>query len=163
MNENSESDDMISQLATTYVFRRRPLSIPGNLRPFWKIGLLVLLLKNCCKSGKSTIPRLHVLSWGVRSAESEEALRNAVTKTQSVNLMLVRYDPFLNRAIDFALGEKLIKNQDGKSVVLTPDGRKFAEELEQNNTSFAKEKQRLAAISFKVTEKFVIQIFGWKE
>ncbi|MEP6534296.1 MAG: hypothetical protein ABJF23_03190 [Bryobacteraceae bacterium] len=64
----------IPELKAEFVFRQRPVAIPGDLRIGWRIGLLVLLMNGCCKSGRTSLTRLHVLSWGIRTLESRNAL-----------------------------------------------------------------------------------------
>ena len=55
-----------------FSFQRRPISLPGDLRPTWRIGLLTILMVQCCRQQRSSLTRLHVLSWAVRSEENYE-------------------------------------------------------------------------------------------
>lgn len=153
----------IPELNTEIVFRRRPLSLPEDLRPAWRIGLLVLLLSTCCRSGKSSRARIHVLSWGIRTKKSQLDLVAAISGDLNPSNLLVRFDPFLDRALDFAIGEDLIQLVGGKSVALTSTGKQLAEEIRQSDTVFAAEKVFIDSIGQKVTEEIVKQMFGWKE
>jgi hypothetical protein len=77
--------------------------------------------------------------------------------------LIVRFDPFLNRALDFAIGERLVCRHEGNKVGLTPNGRKLAEELTQVESAYAVEKQFIDSIRQGVTEALVNQMFRLKE
>lgn len=153
----------IPELRTEFVFRRRPVAIPGDLRPGWRIGLLVLLLNRCCRSGRTSLTRLHVLSWGIRTKESRRALLAAVEGTLTPDSLIVRFEPFLNRAVDFAIGEELVRRLGGSRIELTSNGKKLAEELAKIETAFVVENQFMETIRHKVTETLVNRMFGGRE
>src|SRR5688572_18162942 len=152
----------IPQLEADFVFRRRPFAVPGDLRPAWRIGLVVLLLKNCCYGGKSSLERLHVLSWGSRTPQSQRDLIAAAEDDLPLTSLIVRFDPFLDRAIDFAVGENLLFHRNGKAVELTTGGRQLATELEANRALYQSEKSFIASIRRAVTEQLVDRIFQWR-
>lgn len=154
---------IIPELNTEIIFRRRPLFLPEDLRPAWRIGLLVLLLSSCCRGGKSSRARLHVLSWGVRTRKSQLDLVAAIAGNLSPDTLLVRFDPFLDRALDFAIGEGLIQHVGGKSIALTPTGKQLAEEIRKSDFVFSAERGFVDLISQKVSEDLVKQMFGWRE
>src|SRR5687767_8490359 len=121
--EMDEPTFRVPELQADFLFRRRPFAIPGDLRPAWRIGLIVLLLKNCCRGGKSSLGRLHVLSWGSRTLQSQRDLKAAAEDDLPLTSLIVRFDPFLDRAVDFAVGENLLFHRNGKAVELTTGGR----------------------------------------
>lgn len=151
------------ELKTNFLFRDRPLAIPGDLRPAWRIGLLVLLIRHCCRGGKTSIARLHVLNWAMRSKRNKTDLEAAIGGDFRPERLIVRFDPFLNRALDFAIGEGLIYLEGGKSVVLTPDGVTFANELDHEESLYKTEKQFIVSLKQRLTETLVNQMFQRKE
>ena len=153
-------DFEIPELKADFVFSRRPLAIPGDLRPTWRIALIVLLLKNCCRGGRSSFARLHVLSWGIRTLESQSELKAAAEGDIPLSAVIVRFDPFLDRAIDFAIGEKLVIHRGGKLVELTEDGRRLAAEVQRDRSLLAIEKDFMSSIRYVVSETLVNQMFG---
>lgn len=159
MLEIKDRNIEIPELKTEFLFRRRPVAIPGDLRPAWKIGLLVLLLNSCCKNGRTSLARLHVLSWGIRTIENRRNLKTAITGNLSPDSLIVRFDPFLNRALDFAIGEGLVRREEGSKIEITPKGRKLAEELTQVAAAYKDEKQFINSIQQGVTETLVNQMF----
>jgi hypothetical protein len=157
--EIEQTEFRIPELEADFVFRRRPFAIPADLRPTWRIGLIVLLLKNCCRGGKSSLGRLHVLSWGSRTPENQRTLRAAAQDDLPLTSILVRFDPFLDRAVDFAFGEGIVTRGDGKSVELTPTGRQLAVDLESDESLYSKEKRFIGSVRRGITEELVNRIF----
>ena len=152
----------IPELKTEFVFSRRPMAISGDLRPAWRIGLIVLLLKNCCRGGKTSLARLHVLSWGIRTRRSQIDLQAAAGGELPLAAVMVRFDPFLDRAVDFAIGERLLSHHGGRAVELTPSGKQLATDLEAEESLFVAEKRFIASIRRGVTEQLVERMFRWR-
>lgn len=163
MIESTLPESSVSELDTPFLFQRRPLSLPEDLRPSWRIALLVLLMNGCCRGGKSSRARLHVLSWSVRNSGSLQDLLAATTGDLNPRSLIVRVDPFLDRAIDFAIGEGLIGNLGGKALKLSIAGKAFATEIGREADIFIVEKSFIETIGHKVTEDVVTKMFGWKE
>ncbi len=157
MSENEEID--IPELKTDFLFRRRPVAIPADLRPAWRIGLLLLLLSNCCRGGRTTLARLHVLGWGIRVRENRNNLTAALAGRIFPNSLLIRFDPYLNQAVDFAIGEGLVRRSEGNKIDLTPKGRKVAEELGHAKEAYTDEKRFMKAIHQRLTESIVMRMF----
>jgi hypothetical protein len=150
----------IPELRTPFLFHRKPVAIPADLRPAWRIGLIVLLLKNCCRGGRTSLSRLQVLSWGFRSAEGRTQLQAAVDDKLSPDALVVRFEPFLVQAIDFAVGEALLNRVGGNKLELTEAGLRLAEELETVASAFQVEKAFMATLRMRVSESFVNKMFG---
>ncbi len=158
--ESADERVEIPQLETEFTFRQRPMAIPADLRPGWRIGLIVLLLKNCCRAHKSSFARLHVLSWGFRTATGRRQLMDAAEGRVAPDAILARVEPFLNQAVDYAIGEGLVRRDEGGRIELTDPGRQFALELEATPEVFREEKLYISQIRSKVTESLVDRMFG---
>lgn len=150
----------IPELDAEFIFRRRPVALPGDLRPTWRIGLLVLLLNQCCRQQRSSLTRLHVLNWAVRSEVNHEDLIALIEGRLSPDALIVRFDPAFNRAIDFAIGEGLVKRVDGSRIELTDSGKNFAEEISKDSKVYITEKKLAGTIRQKASESLVDNIFG---
>lgn len=150
----------IPELDAEFIFGRRPVALPGDLRPTWRIGLLVLLLNQCCRQQRSSLTRLHVLNWAVRSEANYEDLIALINGELLPDALIVRFDPAFNRAIDFAIGEGLVKRVDGARIELTNSGKDFAEDISKNSTIYIAEKKLLGTIRQKVSESLVDNMFG---
>lgn len=150
----------IPELDAEFIFRRRPVAVPGDLRPTWRIGLLVLLLSQCCRQQRSSLTRLHVLNWAVRSETNHEDLTALIEGRLPPDALIVRFDPAFNRAIDFAIGEGLVKRVDGSRIELTATGKDFAEEINKDSAVYVAEKKLAGAIRQRASEALVDNIFG---
>ncbi len=160
MFEHTSRPFVIPELDTEFLFRRRPVAVPGDLRPAWRIGLLVILLKRCCRQGKSSLTRLHVLSWGLRTKDSQGELIALIEGRSNPDSLVVRFDPAFNRAIDFAIGEGFVRRVDGARIELTPSGDLFAEEIAKSDDLYPVEKAFANELRQRVTETLVDSIFG---
>jgi hypothetical protein len=150
----------IPELDVPFIFSRRPIDVPADLRPAWRIGLLILLLKNCCREGKARFTQLHVLNWGVRSEENREALENALHGSVGADALLVRIEPSLNRAVDLAIGEGLVARRSGDQIELRDSGHALADEIGSDATLYRTEKEFMQRIRKRVTGRFVDGLFG---
>jgi hypothetical protein len=83
-----------------------------------------------------------------------------IDDSSPLHSLIVRFEPFLNRAVDFAIGEGLIKRTGGNRIELTNLGKSLAGELKNAEGAFAAEKQFMHAVGQAVTEKFVNEMFG---
>lgn len=153
------ADIFIPELDVPVIFRQQPVSLPGDLRPVWRISVLMLLLRKCCTGGKSSLRRLHVLSWAVRSSEASTMLLNAIDGEIPPDAVIVRIEPALNRAVDFAIGEGLLRRGTKDRVELTPEGRELAESILADKLVLAREKRFADEVRYSVTEGFVKSMF----
>lgn len=160
MSNSTELLLSIPELDTAFVFRRRPVALPGDLRPTWRIGLLVLLLSQCCRQQRSSLTKLHVLNWAVRSAIHHAELTSLIEGRISPDQLIVRFDPALNRAIDFAIGEGLVKRVNGSRIELTELGKTFAGEISQDLKLYVTERMLIGEIKNRVSETLIDNIFG---
>jgi len=160
MDERDESLFAVPELDATFTFRRRPVALPGDLRPTWRIGLLTLLLSHCCRQQRSSLTRLHVLNWAVRSEANLQDLTALIEGRLSPDQLIVRFDPAFNRAIDFAIGERLVQRVDGSRIELAEPGKAFAEVISADPVVYVTEKKLIGTIKQRASETLVDNIFG---
>jgi hypothetical protein len=154
------NDLTIPELNVPFTFKQRPLAIPPDLRPEWRVGMVLLILKKCCRGYRSSFARLHVLSWASRTPENGLALREVINHQLRPDALLVRIEPALNRAVDLAAGEGLLKRVTGDRVELTPAGVLAAEGIDKNEDIFTVEREYLTGLGRKVTEDSINQLFS---
>jgi hypothetical protein len=65
---------------------------------------------------------------------------------------IVRFDPAVNKAVTFAMADKLIFQGKNGKYVLTDKGKKLVKEIDNNPTVLATEKLDLSALSKKLTD-----------
>lgn len=155
------ADDVDKLLNVPFRFKRRPPPLPGDLRPDWRIATLVLLLEKC--HGRSaTMRQLHVLTWATRSPQNRAAFLKAYNGEPDLEYPIVRIEPTLNRAIDFASGEGLVQRTRDR-IALTERGAAFAKELGEAEGLLVEEKAFLGAIKGKISQKTIERVLEWND
>lgn len=153
-------DILVPELNVPFTFKQRPVAVPPDLRPGWRLGLVLLILRKCCKNGRSSFARLHVLNWASRTTETQRALLSVLDAVSRPDAIVVRIEPALNRAVDLASGKGLLRRIGGDRVELTPAGVLAAEQVDQNENVFHEERQYLSSIGRRATENVVNQLFS---
>jgi hypothetical protein len=114
-------------------FTRRPQAIAPDFRKDWKIALLLLILELSSRAGKSSLKRLHVLHWAVRT----DAHQHQFEQTRQIDAPLfafkVRLEPAFSRAIELAEAQKLVEWVEGDRVQITELGRSFVKNMGQHD------------------------------
>ena len=159
MPEDFRLKDFIPELDTPFVFNKRPIAISPDLRPEWKIAVTLLLLKICCRQTRSSYGRLHLLSWAVRTDRTRVDFQRTLDGSRTLDTLSVRIEPSLNRAVNLALGEKLLNSVKGDKIELAPLGNQMAEELLKRDDLFEVEKQFFLSVRSKVSEELVGKLF----
>lgn len=159
-------------LDVPFTFRERATPLPSDLRPAWRIAVLLLLLENC-RGAQATLKQLHVLNWAIKDRGAQQAFLEFIRGEVLPSQVIVRYDPSLNRAIDFSLAEGLVlQNRDetgnatasgSHRLALSSTGRAIAAGILSQSDCLAVEKDFLASIGHKVTQGEVESLFTWSK
>ncbi|EIP98814.1 hypothetical protein OpiT1DRAFT_03283 [Opitutaceae bacterium TAV1] len=142
-----------------YLFRDQPVAVSPDLRPVWRLSLLALLMTRCCRQGRATLQKLHVLNWALRTPESRQALLEALDDHSAPDANLLRYDPALNKTLDFAQAEQLVHQLNRARFQITSKGILLAEEVEKDPFAFVSERAFLDSVGSRLTETLVERMF----
>jgi hypothetical protein len=66
------------------IFNRKKASVIPELRPMFKIGKLLLILKLCCSGGKASLLKLHLFNWAMLEPQRMKALQLSAEKKELV-------------------------------------------------------------------------------
>jgi hypothetical protein len=146
-------DPLDAALDSPFLFSDRPASAPSDLRPLWRVPVVVLLLSRC-RGEQATHEQLHVLNWAVRSSESAESLAAYLAGLIPAEHAVVRHDPALDRAASLARGFGLIAWK-GRYWTLTVEGQQLLEAVVEDDELLAREKALLAVLPKPLTQKAV--------
>ena len=116
------------------------------------LAMVVLVLDNCCRGGKSSLERLHVLNWAVRNKENREVFLKLLNGERRFDSVIVRYEPSLNKAIDYAVGEELVVLNNKGRIILVGKGKQFAEQIEADEGCMREEKDFFRLVGKQLTE-----------
>jgi hypothetical protein len=121
-------------------FVKRPISIPPEYRPLYKIGLIVLILKLCCRGEKSNLLKLHLFSWALTSEKNMCIIREYLESNFQSDFSVWGIEPTLNRALQFAISENICGIIDGRTYALAEKGNQFFNLINSDTLLFEKEK-----------------------
>lgn len=124
-------------------FTQRPIPIPADYRPMYKIALIVLTLRICCRAETSNLLKLHLFSWALSSDINASKLKEYVTSNFKTDFSVWSIEPALNRALQYAIAENICEVVNGKNYKLTEKGYQFFQMINTDTELFDKEKSFL--------------------
>jgi hypothetical protein len=154
-----ETEELLEYLNIPFSFQDRPSPLNPQLRIVWGLAVLVVILHICCRSSRSSMSRLHILSWAIRSTENRRRLTEIVESRASPATIYIRYDPGFNRAIEYAIADCLVEVENKGRLRLTEKGKKFALEIMGEDSCLQKEKKFLQDKGSLITEAFSERLF----
>ena len=141
-------------------FNVRPAPVLPEHRRMYKISQILLVLELSSRGGKSTLPRLQLFNWAMKSRDRQERLATAA-KNQSLNVQAWGFDPALSIALRYAVAEMLV-NSVPTGYQITDRGKLFVEDIEKDPDLMRQEKEVLKRIGKAVTEGMVDAVAkGW--
>jgi hypothetical protein len=139
-------------------FTRRPMAIAAELRPDWKIGALLLILHLSSRAGKSSLRRLHILNWALRSAKNRAEFEQVRDHRQPLFSFQFRFEPALGRAINLAVGENYVDWVGGDRLQITAKGKRWMAEILKDETVMQEERDFLTRIGKDITETIATEM-----
>ena len=128
-------------------FTKRPIPIPADYRPMYKIAIIVLILKLCCRSDKASLLKLHLFSWALASKKHTALLADYIAKNFVGEFSVWGIEPALNRALQLATAEKICDIIDGKNYRLSAEkGLQFFNMIMSDNELLVDEKAFLKSL-----------------
>lgn len=106
-------------------FKRKPIPIPIDYRPTYKIIIIILVLKICCNSETSSLLKLHLFSWALKSKKNMSQLKKYVESNYENEFEVWNIEPALNRALQYAVADKLCELTSTSKYKLTDKGNRF--------------------------------------
>ena len=152
---------ILKQFDVPFKFVQRPAPILADLRPTWRIALLLLMLFHS-RGKKASLQKLHVLSWALQSRHTRNLVCQYSRGEIGGDHVIPRVEPSLNRAIDYARGEGLVLIAGGKNIVLTETGNAIARHIQDAEQCMENEKEFLREISSFVTEQNIEKLLNWR-
>lgn len=148
--------------AKKITFINRPIQVPYNYRIVYKVCKIVLIIGEICKRGGCSTIKLHIISNAISSNKSLKELEKFLNDSSN-NVSIVRFDPALTRAIDYALAEKIIDIQNNGKIKLSDKGKFLYQEVIEDKELMILEKDSLKHISNKLTEEKIEEIIvNWR-
>lgn len=142
-------------------FERRPSPVLAEHRPMYKIGQVLLILSLASRGGRSSLPRLQLFNWAMKSAKRQEQLVLAVGE-KVLQVPAWGFDPALAIAVRLAIAEGVVvENSSGYEI--SEAGELFVKEVLKDADLFRRERSFLSAIGKGLTEGMVeATASGWE-
>ncbi|WP_271014045.1 hypothetical protein [Listeria seeligeri] len=142
------------------IFNAKVDAVPFNYRISYKVSLIILIIGKCCgRKGCSAI-KLQMISSSATTSKKRRELLDSVQLSFFAESTLVRFDPAISRAINFALADKLIYRQGNGLFRLTTIGKELLTSIYGDANLMFIEKQFFSELSNKLTEE-MIENFSW--
>jgi len=143
-------------------FKRRPMAIAAELRPDWKIGAMLLILHISSRGGKSSLRRLHILNWALRSSKNRAEFEQVREHQQPLFSFQFRFEPALGRAINLAVGEEYVEWVGGNRLQITPKGQRWVKDILKDKSVMQQEREFLERIGKDITEGIATEMITVK-
>jgi hypothetical protein len=143
--------NVADRLAVPFRFEAREMPLPPDMRTTWRIPVLLMLLGKC-HGQAATLTQAHVLNWAVRSEEGRAAFLRAYHGSPQLGDVIQRFDPTLDRTIDYAVGCKLADLTLTGRVRLTERGADLVETIRASGL-FEREAELLDLIPGKFSQR----------
>ena len=153
-------ETLLEHINVPFTFRERRSPLAGDLRPVWRMSLVLLILLNS-RGKKATLQKLHVLNSACRSAETRNDYLRYINGSARKDEIIPRFEPSLNRALNLARGEGLVEIESGRNIKLTATGLTMAQQLDAAKDCLDMEKAFLKQVGSASTEAKVEDLFDW--
>jgi hypothetical protein len=140
----------------------RPEPLPGDLRLAWGIALVILILGRS-RAKRASLQKLHFMAHSARTRATREQAKRLFVGGLSTADMVVRVEPWLNRAISFATAARLISLEHGGHARLTESGIQAFDKISEADSIMIEEKDFLDAIARQATEGTIDKIMRMEQ
>ncbi len=128
----------------------------------WGLTPECLIISKCCRgrSGCSLV-KIHIFSSALNTKENMKILEDYLL--EKIPYMLVGFDPAVNRAVKYAIADKLLIQLKNGTFRLSDSGKKFVSQIEKDSRLLINEKQYLDKYSRRLTnDKIDILMSTWR-
>jgi hypothetical protein len=129
----------------------RPEPIPGDLRLAWGIALVILILGRS-RGKRASLQKLHFMAHSARTREAREEAMGVFEGRAATSTLVVRVEPWLNRALAFARAAGFVALEHGRHAKLTAEGTAVLEKISRTESLLSEEKAFLDACGSRATE-----------
>lgn len=143
-------------------FDAKPDAVPYNYRISYKLSQICLIIALSCygRSGCSLV-KLHILSSALNTKDNMDRLEKYINEQN--NYLIVRFDPAVNRAVNYALVDKLIIHLKNGTLKLTDKGKALVKVIREDNELMIIEKEFLSKIGNKLTTEKIDNLMStWR-
>lgn len=143
----------MTEAKTRLLFQRRPAPVMADHRPLYKICQFLLVLRMASRSGKSSLPRMHLFNWALKRRDRSARIIEAA-KSKELLVTAWGFDPALAIALKYGIAEGLVRTVS-TGYQLTDRGIALADAVVKDKDIFGSEKAILISIGKDITDGMV--------
>lgn len=150
------TDTPIPESSFRLRFERKPSPVLPEHRPLYKIGQILLILRLASRGGRSSLPRLHLFNWALKSTARQEILINTSNEGK-LSIPAWGFDPVMAIGVRLAIAERLVR-ENTTGYEITEMGEIFIKEILKDSSLFASERSFLSRVGKRITETMVMAV-----
>lgn len=116
------------------IFKQRPIPIPIDYRPTYKISIIILVLKLCSTSETASLLKLHLFSWILKSEDNRLLFNKFIQSNYLMEFNVWSIEPALNRALQYSIADELCELTNTSKYKLTEKGKLLYSAISDSNT-----------------------------
>jgi hypothetical protein len=134
-----------------FELRSRPEPVPGDLRLAWGIALVILILGRS-RGKRASLQKLHFMAHSTRTREARDEAKHVFEGRVGTSTLVVRVEPWLNRALAFAHAAGLVALEQGRYAKLTAEGIAALQKISATESVLSEERAFLDTLGPRATE-----------
>lgn len=148
-------------LTENIVFDAKPEAVPYNYRISYKVSQVCLIISITCQREGCSLIKLHIIS---NALNTNEEMKTLLKYLDGSSLdMIVRFDPAVNRAIKYAIADKLIYQLKNGTFKLTNKGRELVKFINKDSNLMIHEKKQLKSLGNQLTPDRIKELMSlWR-
>lgn len=154
MNESLSTYEAMGNLT----FSRKPAALPADVRPYRKIGQILLVLHIASSKGIAPMLKLQFFNSLFTDKDALNEFLDHFSR-KDVYPPHVSLDPFINRAISMAISLGYIEPLDNGNLLLLAKGKLLAEKIIKDDYLMDDEKYLLHLVKKKISAAKLNRIF----
>lgn len=140
------------------IFDSKADAVPFNYRISYKVSLICLIIGKCCGKKGCSATKLQMINASVSTSKSKKELLDLINGKLITEVTLIRFDPAISRAINYALADKLIYRQTNGLFRLVDKGKKLVKNIYKDTELMTVEKDFFHELSNGLTEDIIENI-----
>lgn len=110
-------------------------------------------MRGGCSSAK-----IHMITVALSDKTVQEDIERLVEGRYLMSSIPLRFDPSVNRALNYALSDELILRQANGNFKLTNKGKVLVEKIKADDTLLVVEKIYLSTLKYRLTEEIIATV-----
>jgi len=137
------------------IFEAKADAVPYRYRITYRVALICIIIGKCCgKKGCSAI-KLQMICAATENLKAQTDLLKLIERELVSETTLIRFDPAVTRALNFALYDDLIFRQTNGLYRLKEKGKKLVNEIYSDSDLMQQEKALFAKLKNRLHEELI--------